>query len=74
MLGAQCRPRINKPPPFEVLNIRIPLINPVKGRLFINQGSGLSLVQGISTEKVPNCHGVPKSKPATSLGFEGLRV
>ena len=32
---------INKLPPFEGLNIRIPIIIPVKGRGFINQGSGL---------------------------------
>ena len=33
---------INKPRPFKVLNIRIPIIIPIKGRGFINQGSGLS--------------------------------
>ena len=32
---------INKPPPFKGLNIRIPIIIPIKGRGFINQGSGL---------------------------------
>ena len=32
---------INKPPPFKGLNIRIPIIMPIKGRGFINQGSGL---------------------------------
>ena len=33
----------NKPPPFKSLNIRIPTIFPIKGRGFINQGSGLGL-------------------------------
>ena len=32
---------INKPPPFKGLNIRILTIIPVKGRRFINHGSGL---------------------------------
>ena len=32
---------INKPLPLKGLNIRIPIIIPVKGRGFINQGSGL---------------------------------
>ena len=33
---------INKHPPFKGLNIRIPIIIiPIKGRGFINQGSGL---------------------------------
>ena len=35
---------INKPPPFKGLKIRIPIIVPMKGRRFINQGPGLSLV------------------------------
>ena len=33
---------INKPPPFKGLNIRIPIVTPIKGRGFINHGSGLS--------------------------------
>ena len=32
---------INKPPPFKGLNIRIPIVTPIKGKGFINQGSGL---------------------------------
>ena len=32
---------INKPPAFKGLNIRIPIIIPIKGRGFINQGSTL---------------------------------
>ena len=32
---------INKAPPFKGLNIRIPLIIPIKGRGFINRGSAL---------------------------------
>ena len=38
---AQRRPLINKPPPFiRGLNIRIPIIVPIKGRGFINRVSG----------------------------------
>ena len=33
---------INQPPPFKGLNIRIPIIIPIKGRGFIHQGSTLS--------------------------------
>ena len=32
---------INNPPPFKGLNTRIPIIIPMKGRGFINQGSTL---------------------------------
>ena len=32
---------INKPPPFKGLNTRIPIIIPIKGRGFINHGSGV---------------------------------
>ena len=34
---------MNKPLPFKGLNIRIPIIFPIKGRGFINYGSGLTL-------------------------------
>ena len=33
---------INKPPPFKCLDVRIPIITPIKGRGFINKGCGLS--------------------------------
>ena len=33
---------IHKPPPFKSLNIRIAIIIPIKGRGFINHGSGLA--------------------------------
>ena len=39
---------INKPPPFKGLNIRIPTIIPIKGRGFINQGSGLGYISWCS--------------------------
>ena len=39
-----CRLPIDKPPPFTGLNIRIPIIIPVKGSGFIDQGSWLGLV------------------------------
>ena len=32
---------INEPSPFTGLNIRMPITIPIKGRKFINQGSGL---------------------------------
>ena len=35
---------INKASPFKGLDIRIPIIIPIKGRGFINQGSGLGQV------------------------------
>ena len=41
--NAYCRPMINKPALFKGLNTRIPVIIPVEGRGFINQGSGLIL-------------------------------
>ena len=31
---------IDKPPPFEGLNISIPIMIPIKGRGFVNQGFG----------------------------------
>ena len=34
----KCRPMINKPPPFKGLNIRIPIIIPIKGRGFLIMG------------------------------------
>ena len=40
----QCRPMINKPPPFKGLNIRIPIIIPVKRRGFINHGFTLGTI------------------------------
>ena len=33
---------INTPPPFKDLNMRIPIIFPIKERGFINHGSGLA--------------------------------
>ena len=35
---------INIPPPFKGLNIRMPVIIPIKGRGFINHGSGLCIM------------------------------
>ena len=34
-------PWLIKLPPFKGLNIRLPILVPIKGRVFINQGSGL---------------------------------
>ena len=34
---------IHEPPPFKGQNTRTPVIIPIKGRGFINQGSGLNL-------------------------------
>ena len=35
------RPMTNKPPPCKGRNIRIPIVIPIKGRGFINQGFGV---------------------------------
>ena len=40
---------INKPPPFEGLDIRIPILIPIKGRGFMNQGSGLTTKPKLAT-------------------------
>ena len=46
---------ISKPPPFKGLNIQIPIIIPIKGRGFINQGSGLErLVVLASQNPIPS--------------------
>ena len=37
---------INEPPPFKDLDIRIPVIIPIQGRGFMNQGSTLR-IQGL---------------------------
>ena len=36
-----CRPMINNPPPFKGLDMRIPIITPMKRKGLMNQGSGL---------------------------------
>ena len=42
-------PLLKRPPPFKGLDIRIPIIIPIKGRGFVNQGSGLGFRFQIST-------------------------
>ena len=42
-------PMLNKLLPFEGLNIRIPIIIPIKGKGVINQGSGLGTSFGFRT-------------------------
>ena len=37
-MDLKSRPMINKPPPVKGLNIGIPIIIPIKGKGFINQG------------------------------------
>ena len=50
---------INKPPPFKILNIRIPIIIFITGRGFINQGSGLyEIIPGVYRLLASNCHTV----------------
>ena len=46
---------INKPPTFEDLNMRIPVIIPIKGRGFLNHGSGLCIPSdaGICSMRMP---------------------
>ena len=41
---------INNTPPFKGLNIRIPIIIPIKGGGFMNQRSGFSLENGCCKE------------------------
>ena len=53
---------INEPPPLKGLNIRIPIISPIKGRGFANQGStlgfrGLGLKLGKKMEATVVCWG-----------------
>ena len=43
---------ISKTPPFQGLNIRIPIIIPIRGRGFVNQGSGLG---ALSTAHSSGC-------------------
>ena len=40
-LGFNIDPSLQKKTPFKGLNIRIPILIPIKGRGFINQGSAL---------------------------------
>ena len=49
---------INKPLPFTGLNIGIPIITPIKGKGFMNQGSTLdykACQSGHSLTIVPSC-------------------
>ena len=50
----------NVDPPFEGLDIRIPIITPIKGTGFINQGSGLPSVTAwimfVLIAVARNCH------------------
>ena len=45
---------INKPPPFKGLKIRIPIIVPIRGRGFINQGSGVVIGEGGNANMLAN--------------------
>ena len=75
---------IKKPLPFKGLNIRIRIIIPIKGRGFINHGSGLGVNRGVigilenrmETTIVYWCFiGVMRLVGPKSLGFEfGIRV
>ena len=58
---------IDKPPPFQGLKIGIPAIIPVKGRGFINQGSGLLGIAAEAFEKAshdPEPRFLPAQPPA----------
>ena len=58
--GESSRPMINEPPPFKGPNIRFPIIIPIKGRGFINQGSTLGL-QGDSAKVLCEFYGQSKN-------------
>ena len=60
---------INKPPPFKGLNVRIPIIIPIKGRGFINHGSGLGL-RGVRVVVVPGFHGLGLDTAPTHYQFD----
>ena len=60
---------INKPPPFQGLSIRIPIIIPIKGRGFINRGSGLIYIEASSQIVF-----TPAPKTRTSLGSGHILV
>ena len=45
---------MNKLPPFKGLNIRIPILIPIKGRGVINQGSGLVLALPLELGSIEN--------------------
>ena len=46
-MKVSCRPMINRPPGFKGVNMRIPIIIPIKGRGSINQGSGFGFRFGV---------------------------
>ena len=62
---------INKPSPFKGLNIRIPIIIPIKGRRFINQGSTLPYLEDhgdlVSRLRTPIPHIVNLVMPINNL-------
>ena len=60
---------INQPPPYEGLNIRIPIIIPIKGRGFINHGSGLWV--GGTTFSSTDGFGVPRFDLCVAKGQGG---
>ena len=60
----KCRPMINKPPPFKGLKKRVPIIIPIRGRGFINQGSTLSRD---TAQRGPLSYPLKMSKPGLGL-------
>ena len=46
---------INKPTPFKGLNIRIPIMIPIKGRVFVFSGVYIN-AQGSENEGIKNAH------------------
>ena len=72
---------INKPPPIKDLSIRIPIIIPIKGRGFINQGLGLGeeglavLTLAVHRNGGNGSHSIPQAAPENhSSGLSGFRV
>ena len=62
------RPLINKPAPFEVLNIRILIITPIKWRRFINQGFvGFDFHSFLVEKRVFRASGFPAASVPTQL-------
>ena len=60
---------INEPPPFKGLNIRIPIMIPIKGRGCINQGSWLACRERFAFKTLA-CLRSKVSSPGTSNKYE----
>ena len=72
-LGFRCRPLINRPLRLGALNIRMPIIIPIKGRGFINQGSGVVEGLGGNLRRLVTLP-LPRSLAGSAHSFFKLKV